>query len=309
MTKLWHTDGEKPGSLTSMDILVRWLRAPGNYKRWKSGAKLSLLQEIAGEIKKHGAATRSPAAVRRKLIDVEQQFETATTWLRETGQLVAYMDGVASESVVQGVQQRCLHHYELSTVFHTTDACSGTKHGDQTTDAIDNGSAEEKQKRAKLPVQGHQKRSSDALGDNQRLKKQKQKALESGSARVQQDNTRVEEKSAEAVRSIVVLGERSLALAEFKRESETRWNEYCGVKLTPCLKEEGEKLAQQLLQREIEHVDAMAKLQFEAELKRQELQTKCEMVLSRHKLRVAGVSEEDVESMIPSEVAFPSTGA
>ncbi|KAF4144823.1 hypothetical protein GN958_ATG05991 [Phytophthora infestans] len=245
MTKLWHTDGEKPGSLTSMDILVRWLRAPGNYKRWKSGAKLSLLQEIAGEIKKHGAATRSPAAV-------------------------SSMDGVASESVVQGVQQRCLHYYELSTVFHTTDACSGTKHGDQTTDAIDNGSAEEKQKRAKLPVQGHQKRSSDALGDNQRLKSQVNDhwRLRSSKERARLVGTNIAE-------------------------------------LTPCLKEEGEKLAQQLLQREIEHVDAMAKLQFEAELKRQELQTKCEMVLSRHKLRVAGVSEEDVESMIPQRGGVP----
>ncbi|KAG3008438.1 hypothetical protein JG687_00016369 [Phytophthora cactorum] len=294
MTKPWDADGEKPGSPTSMDILVRWLRTPGKYERWKSEAKKPLLQEITSEINKHGAAKRSPEAVRRKIYNLEQQFKNVTTWLRRKGQLVAYMDSAASEATKQGVLQRCPRYCELATVFQTKNAGSeaDTKHGDEATDAMDNGSTEEEQKCAELPIaQGDQKRNPDALDENQRLKKQrKQEASEPQSVLMQE----------RAIEELKPFGssERSLALAEFQRESESRWNEYCGVKMAPRLMETGEMLAQQLHQREIEHVDAMAKLQLGAEQKRQELQTKCAMILSRHKLRIAGVSEEDVDNMI-----------
>ncbi|ETP54166.1 hypothetical protein F442_01027 [Phytophthora nicotianae P10297] len=300
MTKPWDADGEKPGSPTSMDILVRWLGTPDNYKKWKSKERQPLLEEICSDIKKHVATKRSDKAVRCKILKLEKQFKDATTWLSGKGQLVAYTDGKASEDVVQGVLQRCPLYSELSTVFQSmnADTEAETKHGDETKSVMDNGTTEEEQKCAKLSVtQGDQKRSQDAVDDNQISKKQrKHKAPEPQPALVQDNLPRVE-RSAGEVRSIG--GERSLALAEFKRESESRWNEYCGVSRSPCLRETEEKLAQQILQREIEHVDAMAKLQFEAEQKRQELQTTCAMVLSRHKLRIAGVSEEDVDSMIP----------
>ncbi|KAF1793544.1 hypothetical protein GQ600_26476 [Phytophthora cactorum] len=169
MTKPWDADGEKPGSPTSMDILVRWLRTPA---------------KITSEINKH-AAKRSPEAVRRKIYNLEQQFKNVTTWLRRKGQLVAYTDSAASEATKQGVLQRCPRYCELATVFQTKNAGSeaDTKHGDEATDAMDN----------ELPIaQGDQKRNPDALDENQRLKKQrKQEASEPIAARSGAETTGV----------------------------------------------------------------------------------------------------------------------
>ncbi|KAF1772286.1 hypothetical protein GQ600_23540 [Phytophthora cactorum] len=181
MTKPWDADGEKPGSPTSMDILVRWLRTLGKYERWKSDVKKPLLQEITSEINKHGL---------RSIYNLEQQFKNATTWLRRKGQLVAYTDSAASEATKQGVLQRCPRYCELATVFQTKNAGSeaDTKHGDEATDAMDNESTEEEQKCAELPIaQGDQKRNPDALDENQRLKKQrKQEASEPQSVLMQE---------------------------------------------------------------------------------------------------------------------------
>ncbi|KAE9355187.1 hypothetical protein PF008_g4177 [Phytophthora fragariae] len=312
MPKLWDADAAKPYSPTSMDVLLRWLLTPGNYTRWQAEAKKPLVDEIVAQLKKEGISTRSPSAVRRRIFKLQQQHETATIWLKNEGHLAQYRNGTADEGVKKAVMERCPLYLKLMPIFHCDDA--NTSNGGNGTNAVEPssgevgiGDAEEKAKPAKLTAesaQGKRKRAPDVQPHESNAAKQKKLDLQALPVVVEglQPHQPPVEADVAALetsfeRRSTYPAERSLALAEFQRGSESRWNEYSsGVEHGPLL---DEFRAQRLLDREIERVDALGKLQIEAEAKLQELRYRCANALSRQHLRNAGLSEDEVDSTIP----------
>ncbi|OWY96480.1 hypothetical protein PHMEG_00033243 [Phytophthora megakarya] len=293
MAKSWSADQEKPGSLTSIDVLVRWLQIPGKYKSLKSGSKKELIQEIASEIKKHKASTRSPSAIRRMILKLELQYEEAMNWLRSEGHLDEYLNGESGDDVKKQVMERCPLFHEVSAAFQSIEHNGDSKAKEE--DTKEDTSEEVVDKMVEIgtapTAQKKRKRDSQEV-DEKSIKKRKTSEVPVVHVDPVVKNPIDENHPARHK-------ETSLVLAQFRKESESRWTKYCGVNIPTYSGETRDKVTEQILQREMEHTDAMAKLQFEQEQKRQELHTKCIVALSRHKLRSAGLSEEDVDSTIP----------
>ncbi|KAJ8569372.1 hypothetical protein ON010_g5886 [Phytophthora cinnamomi] len=299
MGKAWDADAASPGSPTSMDVLHRWLRTPGNYKRWQTQARKLLVEEILAELQMEGTSTRSPSSIRHKIFRLQHQYETATIWLKNGGYLEQYCNGRAGDHVMKSVLEKCPHYRELAPVFQSR-TCSDadinniadeTNVVEKRSDDAEITGVVEEGKPATRSAQGKRKRASKAQG----LRTTKRKK---GQTPILPALTQVDVAGLERVPDLQTNYpvEKSLALTEFQKRSESRWNEYLGAKTTPGL---GDSESQRLLNREMEHADAFAKLRLEAEAKRQELQTICAKAVLRQNLRSSGLSEEEVDSYIP----------
>ncbi|GMF12378.1 unnamed protein product [Phytophthora lilii] len=281
MMQPWN-DG-KPGSPSSLDVLVRWLMASSNYKRWQSSPKRVLCQEIVGEFEKQGAPTRSVSAIRKKINKLEHEYSSAASWLKDAGQLERFNDGKADEAVIQGVHQRCSLFRELTPVFQSTNSNSAQSNGGDIDDCVQTAVAEESStevihtsadnelKSAILPGGlSQRKRAPDTLEpDSSLIKRGKQETLQpQGAMQVDPDPPMPSHGQTFG------FTEHSMALTEFFKGNESRWNEYYGIKNTFGLDEPDDKRSQQLHQFEIEHANAIAKLQLEekkAEQQRQQM--------------------------------------
>ncbi|KAE8895801.1 hypothetical protein PF005_g156 [Phytophthora fragariae] len=276
MRKPWDDDAAKPGSPTSVEVVLRWLRTPGNYKRWQTEAKKPLIEEIIAELQKEGTSTRSPSAVRQKIFRLQRQYETATIWLKNEGQPAQYCNGTVDDNMKKAVMERCPLYLELMPVFQST-SCNDTdtsNGGDKTTvverssGEVDVGGLEEEAKPAKLTTesaQGKRKRAPDVQPRESSATKRTEQVSQAVPVMVQADVIALETNSE---RRTIYSDERSLALIEFQRRSESRWKVYPRAEHEPHLGEFG---AQRLLDRVTESADAIGKLEVEAEAKLHEL--------------------------------------
>jgi hypothetical protein len=288
--KSWDADAGKRGSLSSLDVLVRWLQAPGNYRRWQAEAKSPLTQEIVKELKQQGIASRSPVAVLHKVTRMEQQYNVASRWLEREGRLGQYHRGEADDDVHQGVLQRCPLYLELTPVFQNPDnqkagSVQDVGEGDtaQEADAV----ASQEAKPVALPNAG-EKRPADVLDTTSSLVK-----------RVKHGATLADGQGPGTAMGQINAADDGQAFAEFHKASESRWSEYFGVEFIAHSDEAEEKMTEKLLQCRIEHLDAFAKVKLEAEQQRQDVLSRCTKVLARQQLRRGGVAEEDVDKVVP----------
>ncbi|OWZ00513.1 hypothetical protein PHMEG_00028278 [Phytophthora megakarya] len=191
-------------------------------------------------------------------------------WLQSEGHLVEYLKGASVDDVKKQVMERWPFFHEIST------ACQSIEHNG------DNKPKEEDTKEDTSEIieivtvhttQQKRKRDSHKV-DEKSIKKRKTSEVP-----VVQVDTVVEKPVDE--NHPARYKRPSLVLAQFRKESESRWTKYCGVNIPTYSGETRDKVTEQILQRAMEHTDAMTKLQFEQEQKRQELHTKCILALSR----------------------------
>ncbi|RLN48059.1 hypothetical protein BBJ28_00011785 [Nothophytophthora sp. Chile5] len=113
----WDMDNVKPGAPTSLDVLLRWLAAPGNYGRRMSQLKGKTCREIVTALNAQGIGHRTPGSVRQKVNRVERQYKSTRTWLLDSGHYDLYMRGGTDEQVEKQVQQRCTQFRKLDPVI------------------------------------------------------------------------------------------------------------------------------------------------------------------------------------------------
>jgi hypothetical protein len=279
--KPWNADADKPGSLSSLDILVRWLQTPGNYHRWQAEAKMPLAQEIANELKQQGLTCRSRVAVHHKLTTMEQQYQAATKWLKEGARLEQYHRGEAEEAVHRGVLRRCPLYLELTPIF---DDSARQKEG---SDGI-----------TPVSAQGEHTREAGSVGAvtlRNVGKKRSPDVLTSKSSLAKREKHGATHSTPEQINA----AEDFQGLAGFHTVGESRWDDNFGVESVSYSEKAEDMLAEKLHQRRMEHIDAIAKVSLQAEQKRQDMFSRCAKVLARQKLRRGGLSEEDVDKIIP----------
>ncbi|RLN98970.1 hypothetical protein BBJ28_00000953 [Nothophytophthora sp. Chile5] len=110
----WDADSVAADSPTSMDVLLRWLTTPGNYRRWESDSKRALSREIVVMLKEEGIMHRTPTGICRKIWTVVHAYATARSWLVSSGLHEAYGRGQVDQSVRDKVRQTCPRFDELA---------------------------------------------------------------------------------------------------------------------------------------------------------------------------------------------------
>ncbi|CAH0483055.1 unnamed protein product [Peronospora belbahrii] len=110
-------DNARPGGLTTMDVLLRWITVPGNVKRWRLETHSSLVREVVEIMREEGLVHRKAPFVRYKLDAIEKQYITAKQWLLETGMHDTYMRGKASKEVKAHVENVCPQFKRLDPAF------------------------------------------------------------------------------------------------------------------------------------------------------------------------------------------------
>lgn len=187
MAKPWDVDAAAPGSLTSMGVLVRWLRTPGNYKRWETQPKKPLVEEIVAALKKERTSPRSPSSVRHKIFKLQHQFETATIWLKSEGQLAQFCSGGADDVV----KEKCPLYLELMPVFQVDDAepsnnSDGANVSDRSSGEVDAAGVEEEVQPAKLTAKGKRKTTPNVKAQQSSATKRKTKGSQAQPVIVEQ---------------------------------------------------------------------------------------------------------------------------
>ncbi|KAG9398677.1 hypothetical protein AC1031_014460 [Aphanomyces cochlioides] len=103
----WNTDGIADGK-TSMDIVLEWLTAEGNYNRWRDGdknsgdTKTALATKINNIMIANGISNRKPKDIVTKISTIESDYRAARDWQENTGQ------GIDSEvTIEEELKKRC----------------------------------------------------------------------------------------------------------------------------------------------------------------------------------------------------------
>ncbi|KAL4108514.1 hypothetical protein PRIC1_000229 [Phytophthora ramorum] len=82
----------------------------------------------------------------------------------------------------------------------------------------------------------------------------------------------------------------------FREDNEAGGHDGMNVTLS---EKAGDELGRRLIECEVKRKEALAECHLEAEKKREEVRTKLETMLSRHRLKRAGYSEKDVNDVLP----------
>ncbi|ETO85145.1 hypothetical protein F444_01053 [Phytophthora nicotianae P1976] len=115
----WDSDNTSDGP-TSLFLLLQWLRAPGNAKRWQQsagregGVRVELAKEIHGIFVSHGVRHRTVRSIGRKLNRLVQQFEEAEEWLKMKG--LRHFD--VSKKTECAVLRICPNYREIKPLLH-----------------------------------------------------------------------------------------------------------------------------------------------------------------------------------------------
>lgn len=142
---VWESDATRPGGKTSMQVVLAWLTAEGNYARWASRSssstegqkaegqrkgggggkrgqtRASLIREVLAAFEAEGIQ-RTMQDVRNRIAVLEKQYATARKWLRDTGFLLAFERGVADKDVERSVLRLCKYYRELAPRFQEVEA-------------------------------------------------------------------------------------------------------------------------------------------------------------------------------------------
>ncbi|KAI9613178.1 hypothetical protein H4Q26_010457 [Puccinia striiformis f. sp. tritici PST-130] len=150
-TKKKSIPGEKdavnPG-FSSMRILLDWITAPGNFKKWrgKKGSGVSkefLANEILQKMAAQGINHRIARDIRTKIQEIQSSFITACDFLRNTGQ------GLLAEDIANGtndiraaVLKKCKYYYDLEDVMGERENANPRDTVDSTSELVPNLNAD-----------------------------------------------------------------------------------------------------------------------------------------------------------------------
>ncbi|RLN98977.1 hypothetical protein BBJ28_00000954 [Nothophytophthora sp. Chile5] len=113
----WDNDGGKPGMASSLDVLLEWLTAPGNYLRWRKESRGELCREIMARFLERGINFRQPPGIRNEIRHLEAQYFAAVSWMQAKGIHDAFEGGVAAKWVEEGVRHLCPQYRTIAPVF------------------------------------------------------------------------------------------------------------------------------------------------------------------------------------------------
>ncbi|EFP75881.2 uncharacterized protein PGTG_01212 [Puccinia graminis f. sp. tritici CRL 75-36-700-3] len=81
----WETDGGVNGRPNSIEVLLEWLSAPGNYDRWiQADLKAPLTQEIHREMIRKGIHHQTPHGISLKIYMLHEGYHHACHYRRQT---------------------------------------------------------------------------------------------------------------------------------------------------------------------------------------------------------------------------------
>jgi hypothetical protein len=267
----WETDG-------SLDVLLTWLQAPGNYELWCRGSgrdRSKVLRDVLAELEKVGIR-RSESSIRGKIGLLEAKCASTVEWMKKKGvQGEDGMRGAAGSDLDMKLQKRCPHYQDLMPVFH----------------ALGFG-----EKRAPNGKRG---------ATEERRETKKKRRTEASVATVRQAGTD-EQQGTESRHNAASVGVFCRGYA-----SATNWyQERAIVAQTPFNFEPSTKFCKNLEMEQLSLTRELNKGVVSSEKKRhdQELETQKEWeklalaeraVLSRHNLKKMGISADEIERGIP----------
>ncbi|KAF1779308.1 hypothetical protein GQ600_3080 [Phytophthora cactorum] len=82
----WDSDNSEPNGLTSMRVLLHWIRVSGNYASWHKGGK-DRVGAVKAALARHRITHRSVGAIDTKIKAIVKQFVAALKLLTEEGLL------------------------------------------------------------------------------------------------------------------------------------------------------------------------------------------------------------------------------
>ncbi|KAH9094085.1 hypothetical protein Ae201684P_016701 [Aphanomyces euteiches] len=113
----WNTDGIANGK-TSMYIVLEWLTAEGNYKRWRGGdknsgaTKTALATMLNNTMIANVISNRKPKDIVTKISTIESDYRAARDWQENTGQ------GIESEvTIEEELKKRCSCFFLVDAVM------------------------------------------------------------------------------------------------------------------------------------------------------------------------------------------------
>ncbi|KAG6968439.1 hypothetical protein JG687_00003734 [Phytophthora cactorum] len=116
----WDSDNSEPNGLTSMRVLLHWIRVSGNYASWHKGGKdrVGAVKTIYAALARHRITHRSVGAIDTKIKAIVKQFVAALKLLTEEGLLSDYLDQEDSDGRVERrVLKRCPYYRLLAPVL------------------------------------------------------------------------------------------------------------------------------------------------------------------------------------------------
>ena len=119
----WHNDNSSPDSKSSLQLLLEWLLAPGNYaNKWRGkkndGKKKAQVAEMLANMMNDAGVKvkRTKHSVKSKIRNMETQFKTANDFVcSETGAGVEEKDGKEAFQTI--VLRKCPYYYELAEIM------------------------------------------------------------------------------------------------------------------------------------------------------------------------------------------------
>lgn len=292
----WDADNVH-GAPSSMDLLMRWIRAPSSRKRWHLRAKNESCEEFADWLQAHGI-TRTPNAINHKISHLENKCKAVTTWLEQAGKYELYHRGEVDKVLYDQVERRCAHYGELSQFFQRVESPDAVRN--YSTEGFPPRSPATRTAPSTIQVKS-KKPDANAAGSREQKRKHESHANSTSNTRqkreVQQSSTGMQlaERGSTAVKS-----------ATFCQPSEAS----LGGANTALRGDGNGEISRQLLQCELQQKEELARCQLEGERDREQIRTNCEQereeirmtcekLLSRHKLLSVGVSRDVVDRAFP----------
>ncbi|TMW55579.1 hypothetical protein Poli38472_010461 [Pythium oligandrum] len=266
--KPWDGDAAVRHGKTSLDVLLAWLQQEGNYTRWRGESttvrresREELCREIVLGMQRHGLFHRQPRHVRTKINELERSYGNAIGWMDQAGTLL--MDDEGGPEYVRSRLHRMCKHFSL---LH---AVMGESVPLQVSTEPDMGEGF-----PPCPADGNRSVVSPMTDDS---------AHEAADARVDDNNAAMTEDSTPD--PTATKKRKACTLAE--------WIDVDLFDDTPLL-----TLAERKFKLEERHATLEAEL-----LKWQVVQARVEsvkkLVLTRVELRQAGVSEAEIDALLP----------
>ncbi|KAE8896529.1 hypothetical protein PF005_g4258 [Phytophthora fragariae] len=119
----WNNDSVGRGGPTSMDVLLEWLRTPGNYALWhKQSARCRASTDLLAMLKGNGIGHRTASGINSKIKKMIRGYLSAVEVLREEGLPCDYLEGEDVDEDIEGiVLKECPEFRALEPIFRGWD--------------------------------------------------------------------------------------------------------------------------------------------------------------------------------------------